>query len=319
MSRFVAPDLGNLPKLPLTDPDYEAVLSARMDDFKSRAIEAGFDYDAGTLETDPIKIDQEVGSDREVGLRAEINDQVLSVMLASSWGPHLDHIAATYYGIKRLTLGFADDGVTFLYEKDADFKNRIALAPEAFSTAGPEGAYVFHLLELDGQRDIADAAAYSEEDGAVYDDDTPVLAPEIYCIILPTLEYAGTDQGLLGRAGAAVTKKDVRPIGDKVTVRMADQPTYSVIAKIKFSPGADPAVVAAAARSSVEEYVSRRRRISTVVQVLGLGGALKVTGVTEIELIQPTSDIDPGSVGAATCLNIVITTELVEDAWRTIQ
>jgi phage-related baseplate assembly protein len=239
-------------------------------------------------------------------------------MLASSWGSYLDQIAATYYGISRLVVGTDEETGDPIMEADQTFKNRIVLAPEAFSTAGPEGAYVFHALELDGTGDVADAAAYSEEDGAVYANNDPVLAPEILVVILPRLAYAGSGPALIDRVYAAVTAENVRPLGDKVTVELADDHEYEVEATIRIAPGADPQPVAAEARKQVEAYVAARRRIGTIVQRLGLGGALRVTDVTEIELTAPAADIDRGSKGAATCTGITITVEEGADTWRAI-
>ena len=175
MSQFAAPDLARLPTLPLTTPEFEATLAARMADFKARAEADGFDYDVGALESDPIRIDQEVGADREIGIHARINDQTRAVMLATAWGAWLDHIATTFYGISRLVLSMDEGTGEVTHESDDDFRIRIALVPEAFSTAGPEGAYAFHALELDGRQSISYVAVYSEEDGAIYDDGTRCL------------------------------------------------------------------------------------------------------------------------------------------------
>lgn len=318
MSRFIAPDLARLPKLPLVEPDHQSILDQRMAAFATKAEAVGLTYDVDALDSDPVKIDQILGADREVGMKAELNDQVRAVMLASSWGAYLDHIAATYYGISRLQIGVDEETGDPVMEKDPAFKNRIALAPEAFSTAGPEGAYVFHALELDGAGDVADAAAYSEEDGAVYDTDAPVLAPEILVVVLPRLGYAGTGPALIDRVYAAVTASEVRPLGDKVTVELADEAGYQVEATIRIAPGADPEPIAVEARKQVEAYVAARRRIGATVQRLGLGGALRVTDVTEIELTAPAADIDRGSKGAATCTDITITVEEGADTWRAI-
>lgn len=318
MSKFNAPDLSRLPKLPLVEPDFETTLSERMAAFETKATANGFQYDVSQLDSDPIKINQIVNSDREISIKAEINDQTRAVMLATSWGSYLDQIAATYYGISRLDAGIDPQTNEPAFEKDQDFKQRIALAPEAFSTAGPEGAYAFHALELDGKRDIADARAFGEEDGAKYNDGTLVLAPEILLVILPTPAYQGSNEDLMNRAYKAVTAKDVRPLGDKVTIEFANNPDYIVQAKIKIAPGADGELIKIEAKNQVQTYVDRRRKIGATVQRLGLGGALRVTDVTDIELVQPAQDIDLGSKGAATCTNIEIEVEIAEETWRTI-
>jgi len=337
MSRFAAPDLSSLPDLPLDDPEFATIVSARLADYRARAIADGVEYDVGELLSDPITIAQEVGADRELELHAKINDDVRLVMLVTSWGAGLDHIAATYYGISRLIVTPATDTDPAVMELDDDFRARIALAPEAFSTAGPEGAYLFHTLELDGLRDIADAAVYSMEDAATYSvglnadaysrglrsdpflgraDGDPVLAPEVLIVIVPTLAYGAVDQPLLDRAFDAATAKEVRPKGDNVRIEPATDIQYSVVGKIRIKPGADATLLLAEAQSRVEKYTAARRRVGRMVQLLGLGGAMKVTDVEEIEITSPAADIDPGSKGVATVIDITLTAEISEDTWH---
>lgn len=338
MSRFVAPDLSGLPDLPLVEPDFEQTLAERMADFKARAQAEGFEYDVGGLESDPIKIDQEVSADREISIQAEINDQTRANMLAASWGPYLDHIAATPpYSLSRLIVTPATETEPAVLESDDDFKARIALAPEALSGAGPEGAYVFHALELDGQRDIADTVAYAEEDSATYStglhadahsagkkltafdgrgDGDLVISPEVLVVIAPTLIYGPVDQALLDRAFIAENPEDARPIGDNVRIEPAVDNPYQVVGKIFVSAGADKELIRLKATDEVQKYVDKRRRIGKIVQLLALGGALKITDVTEIELSEPVADIDPGSKGITTCTSITITAEIGEDTWR---
>ena len=50
-------------------------------------------------------------------------------------------------------------------ESDPDFRRRIQLAPEGFSVAGPEGAYIFHALSADPG--VLDACATSPSPGEV--------------------------------------------------------------------------------------------------------------------------------------------------------
>ena len=332
MSRFIAPDLSRLPKLPLQRPDFETILEERLADFEERS-EGRFNV--SNIDGDPIVINERVGADREVEVRSDHNDKVKAVLLAKAWGSYLDHIAATYYGISRLTMTGEDGEIT--YEEDDDFRARIALAPEAFSTAGPEGAYVFHALELDGVRDISDAAAYSEEDGALYSDTLhadaysaglrpapfanratgdPVLAPEILIVVLPTLEYGVSNQSLMDRTFEALSGKEVRPLGDTARIEAADITDYQITAVLKFAAGADPQIIADEATIGVNAYVAARRRIGAIVQMLGIAAAMKVADVVELEITTPAADIDPGSKGAAQCTDITITTQIAEGSWR---
>lgn len=312
MSRFVSPDLSKLPLADLVDlPDFQTGLDERIAAFETRAQAVGIEYNTGQLLTDPIRLDQEVSMDREVSLIARVNDAGRAVMLATSWGSNLDHIAATYYGISRRA-----------GELDDVFKLRIALAPEAFSTAGPEGAYVFHALEADGRLAVSDAAAYSEEDGAHYLNGDPVLAPEILVVLVPHPVWLETqdawvdDAPLLEIAAQFVSKDEVRPLGDKVTVMVAQRETYSVVAALKFAPGADVSLAVTQAEENVRTYAASQRRVGAVVERLGLGAALKVAGVSSITLTSPPVDVDGGSLACPDLVDITITAETVAEGWR---
>lgn len=321
MSRFVAPNLAKLPKPEVLEPvSFQAGLAARLADLKTRAQVTGVAYDTGHLVTDPLRRDQEVSMDREVMLRARINDAGKALMLATAWGSNLDHIAATYYGISRLEIAAGVDGQVIM-ERDDDFRARIALAPEAFSTAGPEGAYVFHALELNGRRDVSDAAAYSEEDGALYPDASPVLAPEVLVVVAPSTERLESEDwaanmALKAEVYLALSAKEVRPLGDKLTVLIATRVTYDVVATLRFRPGADRQLVHAEATARVKAYAAEQRRVGAVVERLGLGAALKVAGVSSVELTAPANDVDPGSLGCPDLVDVTIAVVEMVEGWR---
>ena len=315
MSRFVSPDLSRLPAPDALEAlDFEALVTARLATLVERAQARGFPYDVETLESDPLVIDQQTGAVHELTVRSRVNDAVRAVLLVTATGPQLDHIAATYYGISRLVVTPATGNQPAVMEADADFRARIALAVEAWSTAGPEGAYIFHALEADGN--VLDVAVYSEEDGAVYANATPVLAPEVLVVVLSRLGNGTPSNALLAKVLDDLSGREVRPIGDKVVVEPATIVPYAVTATLRVRAGADPALLAAEARSRVEAYVTARRRVGAIVQKLGLGAALKVTDVEEIVLTSPATDVDPGSKGAGFCTAITITTEAAEDSWR---
>jgi len=315
MSRFVAPDLSRLPAPDALEAlDFEALVAARLAMLVDRATVRGFGYDVETLESDPLVVDQQTGAAHELMVRARVNDAVRAVLLVTATGSQLDHIAATYYGISRLVVTPAAGSTPAVLEADADFRARIALAVEAWSTAGPEGAYIFHALEADGA--VLDAAVYSEEDGAVHAGGAPVLAPEVLVVVLSRVGNGTPSDALVAKVLSDLSGREVRPIGDKVSVEKAAITSYTIAATLKVRAGADPALLVAEARSRVEAYVAARRRVGAIVQRLGIGAALKVTDVEEIEIASPAADVDPGSKGAGFCAGITITAEAAADSWR---
>jgi phage-related baseplate assembly protein len=348
VSRFVAPDLTDLGDVPMVVPvDFEAIKAARDEYLVAALARVGITFDVTMLETDPMVIAySEGGGYQEMDFRQRVNEAICGLSLAKAIKGDLDHIGATYAGIGRLVYDNAEDdqpansqwdeGRGKWVETDDIFRARIKLAFEAFSTAGPEGAYVFHALELDGVRDIADAVAYSEEDGATYsdtlhadaysmgligtpfanrDDGDPVLAPEILIAVLPTQTYGVADQALLNRAFRACTSDDVRPLGDNVRIEAATVSPYDIAVTMYYAPGADAAAMAALAKTRLEAYAADRRRIGLAIQREVIGGRAAVDNKVTVEVTSPIADIEPGPKGAAQVGTITVTTVQTAGSW----
>lgn len=349
MSRFVAPDLEALGDVPQVVPVvYEDIKTARDEYLVAALARAGITYDVTSLETDPLVIAySEGGGFQEMNFRQRVNEAIRGLSLATAITGDLDHIGATYAGISRLVYENAEDDQPAnsqwdtlrgkWVETDTIFRARIKLAFEAFSTAGPEGAYVFHALELDGVRDIADAAAYSEEDAATYsdtlhadaysmglistpfanrDEGDPVLAPEILIVALPTLAYGAANQALLNRVFTACTAEDVRPLGDNVRVEAATITAYNIEVTLYYAPGSDASAMAAAAKARLEAYAADRRRIGLSVQREVIGGRAAVDNSVTVEVVSPATDIEPGSKGVGQVGTVTVTTVQTTGSWE---
>lgn len=328
MTRFVSPNLAGLAPPPAIETlDYEAILAARLADLGTRAVTAGLTDvpEVLTLDSEPLTIAEQTNSYFELLTRARINDAVRANLIATAEKADLDHLVATFYGVERLLITPEDDTTTpptpAVFEDDDTFRDRALLSMEARSTAGPEGGYIYFALQADS--DVADAACYSEDDGAKYASGVSVNAPEILVVVMSRTGSGASSGALLATVKAALSAEEVRPIGDKVTVEAASITEYSVEGLIKYAPGADPSVVATQATAQVQAYVDSRHRIGRVAQRLGLGGALKVTDSEDVTLTVRnsagtiiTGDVDPGSKGAPFCTSITITTQIAEDSWR---
>lgn len=349
MSRFLAPDLEGLGDVPQVVPvDFEGIKSARDAYLVAALARRGITYDMASLETDPLVIAySEGGGYQEMNFRQRVNDAIRGLSLATAIGGDLDHIGGTYAGIERLIYPNAIDDQPDnsqwdalrgkWVETDKIFRARIKLAFEAFSTAGPEGAYLFHVLELDGVRDIADAAVYSEEDAAVYSNTlhadaytaglipapfagrgngAPVMAPEILIAVLPTRQYGASNQSLLDRAFAACTSADVRPLGDNVRIEAATIVPYNIEVKLYYAPGSDANALAALAKSRLETYAEDRRRIGLSIQREVIGGRAAIDNNVTVDLLQPAADIEPGSKGACQVGTINVTPVQARGSWE---
>lgn len=348
MSRFVAPDLADLGDVPQVVPvDFEAIKASRDAYLAAALARFGIDYDLTRLETDPLVIAySEGGGYQEMLFRQRVNEAIRGLSLATAIGGDLDHIGATYAGIGRLVHENDEDDPPAnsqwdatrgaWVETDANFRSRIVLAFEAFSTAGPEGAYVFHALELDGTRDIADAVVYSEEDGATYGDTLhedaysmglipspfgarnagdPVLAPEVLIVVLPTVSYGAADSVLLKRVFRACTADDVRPIGDNVRVEAATVTGYDIAVTLYYAPGADAGALAEEAKKRLEAYAADRRRIGLEVQREVIGGRAAIDNNVTVDVVSPATDIVPGPKGVGQVGAVSVTTIQIQGSW----
>ncbi|MGQ3289041.1 baseplate assembly protein [Sphingopyxis sp.] len=269
--------------------DFETIFSAMLADLRAR--DATF---SALVESDPaIKI-LEVAAYRELILRQRINDAVKAVMPAYAIGSDLDHIAALF-GVARLTITPADPdtGAPAVMEGDDDFRRRLVLAPEGYSVAGPEGAYIFHALTADA--DVLDASVTSPEPG------------EVLVSILSRTGNGEPAPEVVAAVADYLANGDVRPLTDHVTVQAAAILNYAVQAQLITFAGPDASVVVEAARARLEDYVAQSHRLGRDVTLSGLYAALHVEGVQKVVLIAPLADIPATVHQAAYCTGIALT------------
>lgn len=288
---FTAVDLSRLPFPAVVEPmDFEAILAAQLADLRARWPE----FDA-LVESDPAFKVVESCAYRELILRQRVNDAAKAVTLAYASGSDLDHLAANF-NVTRLVL---DPGNPTAFpprapvlEPDADLRRRVQLAFEGLSTAGPQGAYVFHALGA--HADVADVAAVSDTPGVV---DVYVLARSASGIPGPSV---------LAAVDAALSAESVRPLTDLVRVLPVTALTYTVEASLEVFSGPDGAVVVAAADAAVQRYVTEQRRIGLPVTRSGLFAALHQPGVRNVTLAQPAADIAVTSRQVAICTGVYV-------------
>jgi phage-related baseplate assembly protein len=231
---------------------------------------------------------------RELLLRARVNDAARSVMLASATGSDLEQLAALF-GVSRLVLDPGDAAATPpiapTLETDADLRRRTQLAPEGFSVAGPEGAYIFHALSV---ADVLDASVTSPAPGEV-----------VVSVLSRTGDGAASAELVLAVA-ATLTSTAVRPLTDMVTVQSAQVVPYAVTAMLWTLPGPDAAVVLATAQARVQALIAATRRLGRDIARSALIAALHVDGVQRVDLTEPAVDIviTPSQAGSATAVTI---------------
>jgi phage-related baseplate assembly protein len=263
MSRFTAIDLSGLKPPDIIETlDYEAIVQAMRDDLVQR-----FPLIAGVidLESEPARKLIEAFAYRELRLRARINDAARAVLLASSYGTNLDHLGALFATARQ-------DG-----ESDDRFRRRIQLAPEAFSVAGPEGAYQYHALTVAPW--ARDVSAISNRPG----------------IVRVTVLKTGTESSptLAEREAIRLHLRDevIRPLTDVVEVLAPAIRRTGIVAQLNLYPGPDGEVVRQRALSAITSWVEKNRMLGMNLRRSALYAALHQEGVHSVDLISPTEDL----------------------------
>lgn len=285
---FTAVDLSRLPAPAIIEAlDFETIQA----DAVARMQELMPDFVA--RDSDPATKILQVVSYIVQLVRQRVNDAARAVMPAYAVGADLDNIAALF-GIERLMITPADTvlGIPAVMESDADFRRRMVLAPEGYSVAGPEGAYVFHALSADP--DVLDASATSPDPG------------EVVVSVLSRNGAGWAPADLVAAVAAYVSDETRRPLTDFVTVQSAAIVEYAVNATITTFSGPDGSVVMDAARAKLDEYVASSHRIGRDITRSGIFAALHVEGVQNVVLTSPSADIVITREQAPHCTGITL-------------
>ncbi|WP_029623409.1 baseplate assembly protein [Sphingomonas elodea] len=287
---FTAVDLSRLPAPNVIEPlSFEQIYGEMLASLRAFLP----DFDA-SVESDPAVMLLRVCAYRELLLRGRINDAAKAVMPAFATGSDLDHLAALM-SVTRLVLDPGDpaNNVPPTYEDDAALRARLVLAPEGFSVAGPEGAYIFHARSADG--DVLDASA------------TSPAAGQVLVTVLSRIGNGTAAPDLLAKVAAHVSAETVRPLTDAVTVQSAIIVPYQITASLTTFSGPDGSIVLAEAQRRIEEYRARQHRLGVDITRSGIFAALHAEGVQNVNLSSPAADIVVDRTQAAYCTGVTLT------------
>lgn len=246
------------------------------------------------LESEPMVKLIEVMAYRELILRQRINDAARAVTIAGAYGADLDNLVALL-GVERLLITPADPVAQMpaVMEKDEALRRRALLAPEAYSVAGPEGAYISHALGASG--DVLDASCTSPDPG------------DVVVTVLSRLGDGTPSPSLLDAVEAVVGAETVRPLTDHVMVRPAQILTFEVTARITTFAGPDADVVMAEARGRLDDYLAGSFRLGRDITRAAIIAALAAEGVQDVELTSPAANVVCNRLQAARCTDIDVT------------
>ena len=222
---------------------------------------------------------------REMLLRQRINEGAAACMLSHSTGDDLDNIAANL-DTERLIKTEATETTDAEMESDEALRLRAQAAFEGMSVAGPSAAYEYFARSASGK--VADARASS-----------PAPA-EVIIAVLSTEGDGTASPELLAAVAEAVNDEEVRPLGDRVTVRSAEIVDYEIDATLYLYPGPESEPIINAADASLQKFLKQNdKKISRDVARSAISAALHVQGVQRVVLNAPPDDIRISDIQAA--------------------
>ena len=293
-------DLSTLPAPEVVETlVFEAIVADIKADYIAR-------YPAGAdvidLESEPIVKLIESFAYRELTLRARYNDEAKALLLAWATWADLDHLGATYYQEARLTVTPADNTTIpptpAVMETDADYRQRLALKPESWSTAGPRDAFKFHAISADGQ--IKDASVTSPQGGTT----------QIY-----VLTRTGTgipDATLLATVSGAVNGETVRPLSEEVLVSAPTIVNYSLDIALTLFAGPSTEVVRQAVETALQQFAATSHRLGNDIIRSAIDAAAHVAGVKKVVINSPAADVICTPAQAPYCTGNTVTVAAIE-------
>ena len=281
-------DLSRLPSPTAVEAlSYEAIISDIKADFLarwnvSRASNPELPaYDTLDLESDPIAILIQAVAYREVLLRARFNDGIRQMLLAFATGSNLDHLGA-YLEVERLA-GETDDRL----------RRRIQLAPEALSTAGPDGAYVYHALTAVAA--LIDASAVRSADG------------EVTVTLLSTMDAPQPSSAQIEAVRVALEQTDVIPLTDTIIVQGPQVSTTPIVVELTLYPGPDGALIKTEVETALAQLKLANARLDQDLTRSAIYGRAHREGVQSVRILAPTDDVKVTKTGFVRISGITVT------------
>nr|WP_255725090.1 baseplate J/gp47 family protein [Photobacterium sp. OFAV2-7] len=238
---------------------------------------------------DPLHNAVSAMSEEVTRARQEFQDISLENMVAFSSGANLQH------------LGAARPVEKFDKETDDQYRRRVQMAPEGFSVAGPDGAYIFHALNA--HEDVLDASVLSP---------TP-LKVDLY---------------VLSRTGDGVSSPELcqtvfdyldgqtkRPLNDHLDVYSASIKPYRIVVELHMPLGPGESQTINTAWQRLNKLAEDTHVLGGEVALSALYAAAHVKSddiagsfqpVTKVDLIEPLAGIECAKSEAPYCTEIIV-------------
>ena len=272
------------------------------------------------FETDPAIILLQADAAREVIFRQEINDYGKGLFLSYAKDTALDELADTYYqNVTRLLITPEDNTrnppIPAVWESDDDFRARIQLSPESYTTAGTKGSYEFWgksaspLVKdidattpkrvIDPNDEIWDgikakiSEALTDNVGTNLNNSEVQLLNELFhsqghvhVTVLSNEQDDGTPSANLLAVVEAELNQDNRvPLTDWIHIAAPNQTYYyELIINFWAYEGPDPLVIKQAIKERAEEYTELHHAIGHDIEKSAILASFQGVGIKKIEI-----------------------------------
>jgi len=255
--------------------DYEALLKIYQDEVVAKNPKLAR---AIALEQSGTNIILQAEAYGEMMVRARINSAVAAVMLPFAVGSDLDNLGALFNEERELVPVEGTNPVQYVPESDERFRRRIQLSPEAFTTAGSAGAYIYHALKADPT--IRDASVMKINDRGG---------------IKVSIMNSGSDPTPTASQLDAVTRKlfnpRIKPLTDVVSVSPVNVIITKIVADLTLYPGPDASLVMVDVGKGLDRVRNRVALLGRDLTRSSLYAALNQEGVQDVDLKTPEFDI----------------------------
>lgn len=299
MPRLGVIELSQLPPFVVLETiSTETILSARMASlvqyWSQNDPPNAAQYDVGNLEFDPIRINQECSTFFELMLRDRVNQAARAVTLAFGFGGNLDAIGSRYPGGMPRLAG----------ETDGAYKTRIWLSPNTLSQNGLYETYIFYALtaaQAAGTplRDCQVLATPGQPNVAItiMNDGAPITALQdatgtftgafsAFPSPIPTnAQVTSVDSYIKAPGQGRKGLTDVVSVGGPLVVNV----DYRI--GIWLYPGWDVSSIMQQLFQALAALLESQRYLGFSHTLAAIDGALKVSGVYNVDIANPTKDV----------------------------
>ena len=186
-------------------------------------------------------------------------------------------------------------------ESDDSYRERIRQAPESFSNAGSEGAYIFFTKKTSSL--ITDVMVDSENPGEV----------DVYPL-LDGGELPGTE--MLEKIYETLSDKKVRPLTDNLFVKCPSTVDYDIEVKylIAKSDADNEAKISAKVETAIEDFILwQKSKLGRDINDTELYWRIRSAGAKRAEIISPKFSVVPNNSIAVCDKKIIYYAGIEED------